>query len=403
MQPPGAAAPAAGSDDGLATRKLPAMQPPAATVPATGPDDGLSTRKLPAMQPPAATAPAAGSSDDLPTRTLPALQPPTPEAPATASDDGLATLKMPAARPPATPHADAPTATVKLPTPSHAAPSSTAGAGDGLATLKMPAARPPAAAPLADAPTATLKLPTPTPLEPAGAQPPASTLRLSVPQAGGASSSPSAAPGPFIPSPVPPPASTPASSGRRPPVIFFAAGAGLLLVIGLVWGLSKPPPAPPPEAAPEPARPALQFPPVPAQGRPVQAAEAGAGSGAAPEAPAKPDGAGTEAGQDAKPVPGAAPVRTPRTSRPGSSASSPTASEEGQGPPMGFLTVTSQPPAYVLVDGVRQPQRTPLKRYALPAGQHELVFKTADGRMSGSYVVIVEKGEMVSLPPVIFR
>jgi len=69
----------------------------------------------------------------------------------------------------------------------------------------------------------------------------------------------------------------------------------------------------------------------------------------------------------------------------------------------GFITVNSKPFAYVYLDGKKLTKTTPLLRYPIPAGTHQLVFKTEDGRSFGPVPVEVKAGNTSLLRPIIFK
>jgi hypothetical protein len=63
-------------------------------------------------------------------------------------------------------------------------------------------------------------------------------------------------------------------------------------------------------------------------------------------------------------------------------------SAPAEDPKVGYLTVTSTPPARVFIDDVDTNATTPLEHHALPAGRHKLILVSADGKKRALGVVI---------------
>lgn len=60
---------------------------------------------------------------------------------------------------------------------------------------------------------------------------------------------------------------------------------------------------------------------------------------------------------------------------------------------VGFLTVTTDPPAKLSVDGADTGKTTPVTKLSLPAGKHKVTLTSLDGKTTRSLGVTIVAGE----------
>jgi hypothetical protein len=94
-------------------------------------------------------------------------------------------------------------------------------------------------------------------------------------------------------------------------------------------------------------------------------------------------------------------VSRQRLAQPGGSSERRRADPSTAGPPvvapvrLGYLTADARPWAAVLLDG-REVERTPVSRFPIPAGRHQLVLRGPQGEVDARSIV-VEEGQVVTV------